>query len=188
MGENTAWLVPIDQDLWRGRGAELADALWDEGIFAGLHTTDLQTGDVRGDDFIYNRLKEWRATHREIPVSPYTQMWDRIIISDLTSKTIVPDVIDDLCCPRCMQNVSRFAHLEAWTWGVKDISQQFLHCSNCAENFISTDVRSAKTPFRWASFVLMFTDLPSPDALDEDLVADIEALLGKCDEFHAWST
>lgn len=114
-----------------------------------------------------------------------------LVLNDSPERVLIPYLVNDLCCPRCKNNVTRIAYDYAWSYSAtngRNLASRVIHCFQCKLDFVSTDVQSRTTPLAWAGFYIGIYDRYSPEPLDPGFISLAESILGSCDSYYgAWT-
>lgn len=189
--DNYAWLVPRDQAGLLGRGREIIDTLWKASVRLRLISADPGTGERRFDESIDDRIQKARADGNGSSAPGYELYSEDLVLNDSPERVLIPYLVNDLCCPRCKNNVTRIAYDYAWSYSAtngRNLASRVIHCFQCKLDFVSTDVQSRTTPLAWAGFYIGIYDRYSPEPLDPGFISLAESILGSCDSYYgAWT-
>ena len=177
MGEWSVYYVPNKQSAFLGHIRDVVDAFWLKGIF-------LETEDCYGDE----KLRLAREAGIQFPEWDHDFKFSGMGIAESIFGNIVPNIVNDLICPRCKQAVVE----ETYDLLNSDYDEVVLDlqikCSTCGSVFKAREMESTDTPFTFAQFYLYVSDSPHPDEFDKSFRGTVEQVLGPCREFFEWAT
>ena len=175
LGEISAYYVPKDQDAWSGRGDELADLLWDRGIF--LNTPK-----------IMERLRKSRDAGASLPHCDLDidQKFGGMGVFDEAQEHPVPNHLYEVYCPECGQDV-RDASYGAWsTESELALKDRNVDCPFCDSVSATSDLQFGDS-MCFARFYVWVTDCDQ-DQWDPKFRKTLEQIVGPCQEYWEWST
>lgn len=175
MGELSVYYVPNDQEAWSGRGDELADRLWDVGIF-------LETS------VIMDRLGTFRDEGRVLPECALNidQKFGGMGVSDENEDHPVPNYLYEITCPNCGHDVMDAVYN---TWASESDAapkDRKIECPSCDAESAAGDLQFGE-PMCFARFYVWVSDCEQEE-WDPNFRKVLEKIVGPCQEYWEWST
>jgi hypothetical protein len=175
MGETSVYYVPKNQDACSGRSQELADKMWNLGVF-------LQTPEIM------ERVRSFRESGTPLPECKFDlyQKFGDMGIADEMDEHPVPNYVYDIKCPSCEADVMD-ATYEAWG-SDSEVSpkQRSVTCPSCGASHAARDLQFGQ-PMTFARFYVFVSDCEQ-DEWDPNFRKTLEGIVGPCSEFWEWST
>lgn len=175
MGESSVYYVPDCQDAWSGRGEELADLLWNFGIFLDTPKT-------------MDRLRAFRDESRPIPECnlDINQKFGGMGVSDESEDHPVPNHLYEITCSNCGHNVMDAAY-DIWaTESDIVLKDRTIICPSCNATSATGDLRYGEA-MSFARFYVWVSDCDQEN-WDPNSRKILEQLIGPCQEYWEWST
>lgn len=179
MGEYSAYYIPLEQENFHGREAQVADKFWKLGIF--LNTSNGE---------ILARHKSMRWIKFLIPKTHHKFSYGGMGLHD-GEEEIAPVYVHDVKCPSCNTDISDDFH--DVTENQDDNSPYSLidlpiTCPACGVTTKLSEVIVAEPGFCVAKFYLYVSDINPDDDWESDFKKTVESVLGPCKEIIAWDT
>jgi hypothetical protein len=175
MGETCVYYVPENQDAWSGRAQELADKMWNLGIF--LETPR-----------IMERLRSFRESGSRLPdcTLDIYQKFGGMGVTDESDDHPVPNYVYDIRCPSCQTDMMGVTY-DAWgSDSDASAKQRPVTCPGCGSTHAAKDLRIGE-PMTFARFYVFVSDCEQ-DEWDPNFRKALEGIVGPCSEFWEWST
>lgn len=166
--------MPDCQDAWSGRSEELADLLWEHGIF--LDTPK-----------IVDRLRAFRDEGRPFPECnlDINQKFGGMGVSDEAEDHPVPNHLYEITCSNCGHNVMGAAY-DAWaTESDLALKDRKIICPSCNSTSATADLRYGEA-MSFARFYVWVSDCDQEN-WDPNFRKILEQLIGSCQEYWEWS-
>lgn len=175
MGETSVYYVPKNQDAWSGRTEELADKMWNLGVFFETPR-------------IMDRLHSFQEAGNRLPhcnLDIY-QKFGGMGVVDEPDDHPVPNYVYDIKCPSCEADMMDAAY-DAWGSDSEvSASQRPVTCPDCGSTHATEDLRIGE-PMTFARFYVFVSDCEQEE-WDPDFRKALEGIVGPCSEFWEWST
>jgi hypothetical protein len=175
MGETSVYYVPENQDAWHGRGKEVADKVWNLGVFVAM-------------PHILQRLRMLRDAGQPLPHCDLDiyQKFGEIGVADELHDQPVPNYVYDIKCPSCAADVMD-ATYEAWGADSETSARECpVTCPACGTIHAAKDLRFGE-PISFARFYVFVSDCDREE-WDPDFRKALEGIVGPCREYWEWST
>jgi hypothetical protein len=175
MGQTSVYYVPESQDAWAGRGEELADRMWNLGVFLATPR-------------IMQQLRTFRDRGQPLPDCQLDihQKFGCMGVSDELDEHPVPNYVYDVKCPSCAADVTEAAY-DAWA-SDSELSpkERPVKCPACGSIWPAEDLRFGE-PMEFARFYVFVSDCEQED-WDPKFRKALEVIVGPCREYWEWST
>ncbi len=175
MGQVSVYYVPENQDTWLERGEELADRLWDYGVF-------LET------PAIMDRIRAFRDADRPFPVCDLdiNKKFGGMGVVDESTEHPVPNYLYEIKCPKCSAKVMDTVY-EVWEEGSEAaLPDRAITCPVCDSISCTKDLNYGES-VEFARFYIYVSDCEQ-EGWDANFRKLLEGIVGPCREYWEWST
>ncbi|KAI9131309.1 hypothetical protein [Acaryochloris sp. CCMEE 5410] len=175
MGQVSVYYVPENQDQWSGCGEELAERLWEYGVF-------LKT------PVILNRIRAFRDADRPFPDCDLDikAKFGGMGIVDESKEHPVPNYLYEIKCPKCssdvMDNVNEVCKEDSKT----ALQDRAITCPFCTSKLCIKDLNYVES-MEFARFYVYVSDCDQ-EVWDPKFRQLLEGIVGPCHEYWEWST
>lgn len=175
MSETSVYYVPVDQDAWCGRSDDLAERLWNHGVFLDTPV-------------IMDRLDKFSEENRPLPecTLDIEHTFGEIGIADELLEEPVPNNLYGISCPKCGYDMMDLAY-DAWS-DESNIApkERIVTCPDCNLSSTTEDLQYEER-MEFARFYVFVSDCIQDD-WNSNFFKLLEEILGPCREYWEHST